>query len=418
MTTAENRLYTPDFLLICVALAAFFISYHLLTPAFPRYLDTLSSPPWAGAATVVASYIFTSMLVRPLVGKWIDETSCKPWMLAGAAIFILCPFLYPLMGSGPPLLLVRGLHGAGLALFYTAAHALVSRLIPSSRRAEGMGASGNAVKIAMAFSPGLAVMLSDQNAFGTLFGLASAFAVLALICTFLIREKKPDLSTTSPGSKGAWLNREAIGPGLVQGLTSVAFGALMSFAPMLALEHHLGMIQGWGWQAPAASVFYTAYAIFLMGSRALTGPWSDRFGRWVTVIPGVAGVSVSMLVLALARDPWLFIAGGALYGLAAGMVMPSLMAIVTDRVPVERRGSAMATFTLMNDGGNLLGTYLAGQLGPVLGFGWTFAGPLSLLTLAALGVFLWLERRSSFKRPDNFPKGLASAAKAATAVTR
>jgi MFS family permease len=86
-------------------------------------------------------------------------------MVMGSLLFTVMPLLYPLVIDIPLLWLVRILHGAGLALFFTASNAFLSHEIPTERRAEGMSHYGNAVKLAMAFGPPLGLFFAIHGYF-------------------------------------------------------------------------------------------------------------------------------------------------------------------------------------------------------------------------------------------------------------
>ena len=158
------------------------------------------------------------------------------------------------------------------------------------------------------------------------------------------------------------------------GANSLAFGALIPFVPMLAAEKH--------W--PHAQWFYTLYAVFLIASRFITGKWSDQYGRHTVVLPGMAMVIVTLLLLSWSHSETLFFALAALYGLASGTVQPSLMAMVADRIPKEQQGSGMATFTMLNDLGIAVGSFIMGSLGSEWGYG------LALLWISVGITFGWL----------------------------
>lgn len=364
--THPPPLFTRNFLLVCLALTVFFISNHLLTPSFPVYmqgLDAQKTHPWASweLGTILSSFMVSSLLMRPFVGKFCDEGDPRRWMILGAILFTLMPIAYTASSSTESLLLVRILHGAGLALFYTAASAFMSLEIPASRRAEGMSHYSNAIKVAMAIGPILGVSLAQQQQFNLLFGLAAACGWMSLLLVLFLNPLSPG-TPKNQGSKtktGKLFNGRAVFPGVVMATNSIVFGALIPFVPQLALDKGFPI---------EVTLFYPIYAISLIFSRALTGPLSDRLGREKVVIPGMAGVCISLVLLGIAFHPSFFLVSAAFYGLCAGTVQPSLMALAADRVPAAERGSAMATFTLFTDLGIASGTFLMATLGYAIGF--------------------------------------------------
>lgn len=372
-----SPLFTRNFGLMSFATLFFFASNHVLTPSFPLYLSQNGSfdPQWFG--WVLSSFMFASLTLRPFVGQWCDRYGSYPWMIMGASLFALCPLLYYVLPSHSPivLLLVRMLHGIGLALFYTASNVALSLEVPQSRRAEGMSHYSNAIKMAMAFGPALGLFFASQKQFTAVFSVAAGFSLLSLLLIGFVDRKGKAFHSTLGGEGMAsgderktslhqLIQRDALFPGLIMASNSVIFGTLIPFAPFLATEK--GMPQNIG-------LFYTVYALCLILSRGVTGPLSDQLsrgksGRGAVILPGMLGVCLSMLVLFCAADVWTFMAAVGFYGLCAGTVQPSLMALVADRVPASERGAGMATFTLCTDLGIALGTLVTGSLAPLFGY--------------------------------------------------
>ena len=72
-----------------------------------------------------------------------------------------------------------------------------------------------------------------------------------------------------------------------------------------------------------------------------------------------------------------------LYGLGAGVVQPSIVAMVADRTHVSERGSAMATYTMLADSGQGLGMVAMGYFGQHFTYD---TGLLATLLMALAGL--------------------------------
>lgn len=369
--TGSNKIWTRNFLLVSLASTAFFASMHMLTPSMPLYLVQFGTSEtqtlfWNDTGIILSAFIITSLIFRPFIGYWSDRDGPKRWMILGAILFLLMPLSYSQTLNTPMFLLVRVLHGFGFGCFMTAASAFITLEVPASRRAEGLSHYSNAIKLAMAGGPYLGLYLATQGAYEFLFFLASGISLITLFLTLPLgpaqfhHTRKINETKSLDIEWNKLIQKAAIFPGLVMTTNSVVFGTLIPFTPIFAKEK--GFING------EVDLFYVVYAFSLIFSRALTGPISDKFGRSQVIIPGMIGVSFTLGLLALANDPGFFLIAAALYGLSAGTVQPSLMAMVADRVPDEERGAGMATFTLLNDLGIALGTFLCGHFGPEWGY--------------------------------------------------
>jgi MFS family permease len=352
--TMNEPLWTPSFALLCMAMMFFFASNHMVTPLVPLLLQRDELIGHMGM--IVAAFMLTSLIIRPWVGKWSDEVNPKLLMLVGLGFFSICPFIYVLLKSETIFYVVRILHGASFALFYTASGTYLTRIIPTGRNAEGISHYSNAIKIAMAFSPALALFLTERHLLTQAFWLSGTMSILGMLCILCLKSQ-PSVSN-SKKSLSKLINKKAFFPGIIMATNSLAFGALIPFIPMLALEKQMAH-PGW---------FYTGYAIFLIASRGLTGNLSDKYGRQSVLIPGLFIVPITLFILSWASGEWPFIIAACLYGLAAGVVQPSLMALAVDNTLPEERGSAVATFTMLCDAGIALGSLLVGTLGPTQGY--------------------------------------------------
>lgn len=379
---SQPALFTRNFGLVSLASLTFFSSLHMLTPAFPLYLQSpgLVIPAWA-VGLILSSLIGASMVFRPLIGKWCDEGSCRPFMVWGALLCVAVCLVYPVALLPWMIVMLRVFHGIGLALFYTASNAFLAQEIPLARRAEGMSHYSNAIKMAMAFAPALGLFFATRHQFGPLFGGASVAALLTFLCVLGVREKPRIVKPSAP--RGKLINLHALLPGGVMATNSIVFGTLIPFVPFFFQEK--GFLHEAAW-------FYSVYAFFLIFSRAFTGPISDRLGRAKVVIPGMLGVTLSLIFMALSANLWMFVVATALYGLCAGTVQPSLMALCADRAPADERGSAMATFTLLNDLGIVTGTLLTGTLGPLIGYSHSL---WIIVAMASLGLLYFALQQST-----------------------
>jgi len=156
---------------------ALFFSFFLLLSTLPLFLRRLGASDGA-IGVIMGSFAITSMLLRPWTGWATDRWGRRPFMLAGAAVFVLAPLGYGVSGGVLALVAVRMLHGAGMALYPTAASALLADVAPPARRGEFLLELGIAIG---AMSSGLAVARWGFVAtFLAAAGVAMAGAGLAL----------------------------------------------------------------------------------------------------------------------------------------------------------------------------------------------------------------------------------------------
>lgn len=116
---ASERIFTRDFLCIWVASYAGFFSFYLIQqPTLPLYVRHLG-----GSATAIGwvggAFSVTTLLFRPLVGRAVDVVGRRLVMLTSGLFFVVCAPPYGMATTIPLLILLRMVHGMGMAMFST-----------------------------------------------------------------------------------------------------------------------------------------------------------------------------------------------------------------------------------------------------------------------------------------------------------
>ncbi len=118
-------------------------------------------------------------------------------------------------------------------------------------------------------------------------------------------------------------------------MTALGNGVVFAFLVPLMDERHLS----------GAGFFFTFDALMFFAMRAVGGRWSDRYGRWRVLIPGLLALGISLTILTAFPVFPAFVIAALLWGGAISLVIPELNALAVDLVPPERRGAALATYT-------------------------------------------------------------------------
>jgi MFS family permease len=351
---------------------AFFFSFFLMLPTLPLFLRRLGASDGA-IGLVMGCFAITSMLLRPFTGWGADRWGRRPFMLSGALVFAVAPLGYALSTAVVALVAVRLLHGTGMALYPTAATALVADVAPAARRGEFLGLFGAAGSVAMALGPITGVALVERLGFDGLFAVA---AVTALAALTLVAVTPETLTTPSPApfSPASTLSRAVLAPSMIIGCLMLTYGVLVTFLPLHAQA--MGVNPG---------VFFLVYALVLTLTRGPAGRLSDRFGRPPVAATGLALAALALAVLALSEGALALAVVGALYGLAGGVAQPALIAWCVDVVAPGDRGRAMGTFFTALELAIAIGAMSSGLAVAHWGFAATF---LATAVVALTGVAL------------------------------
>ena len=152
-------LYSRAFLIMALAnmfTMASISSFFLL----PLYI-THHGGTEADIGILMAVFTFSSILSRPWISEMIDRIGRKRTYTIACILMILVPLVYPVFEGELssfyfPMVLVRIVHGIGLALSFTSVITYVSDIIPENRLNEGIGMFGVASLVSLALGPVLA----------------------------------------------------------------------------------------------------------------------------------------------------------------------------------------------------------------------------------------------------------------------
>jgi MFS family permease len=356
---------------------ALYFSFFLLLPSLPLFVRSLGASDRA-IGVIMGGFAVTSMLLRPWTGWAADRWGRRPFMLAGAAVFALAPLGYASSVGVLALVAVRLFHGAGMALYPTAASALVADVAPPARRGEFLGLFGAAGSIGMALGPIIGVALAARFGFAGLFATAGSVAVISMLLVLAMREaRRPAVHV--PFTVRGTINPKVLGPSLVMLCLMLTYGVQVTFLPLHAARLEVN-----------PGIFFLVYAASLTLTRGPAGRLSDRFGRRPVAAVGLVLAAVALGVLANGESASGLALSGAIYGLAGGIAQPALTAWCVDLAAPSDRGRAMGTFFTALELGIAIGAMSSGIAVAQWGFVVTFLATGGI-ALAGAGLALVLD---------------------------
>lgn len=160
----------------------------------------------------------------------------------------------------------------------------------------------------------------------------------------------------------------------------------------------------WDIAPSALGVVFTAGIIGSAVGYVAIGPVSDRIGRRMLVVTGVAGFGLATLVSATANSADLFILYRVIAGLALGVTLPNVISLVAEFAPARWRGFSVVILYSGFAIGASTGGMIAARLVPTMGWPSIFiVGGVASLALAAAMLALLPEsiRFLALKRPDD-----------------
>ncbi|WP_449354953.1 MFS transporter [Virgibacillus natechei] len=354
-----ERIWTRDFVFICLANFFVFLGFQMTLPTIPLFLKDLGGSDQL-VGVVVGVFTFSALLFRPYAGHALESKGRAFVYMTGLAIFVISIGAYAFIASIALLFAIRIVQGVGWGFSTTAGGTIATDLIPPKRRGEGMGYFGLSGNIALAFGPALGLTLVGMISFTHLFLICATFGFIALIFSSQIRYKKVEKSEYKTTTvKFDIFEKTALQPSVLLFFITTTFGGIATFLPLHAIEQDVSGIQ----------LYFLVYAIFLMISRTFAGRIYDNKGHVYVFLPGAAMIVIAMILLSWLPSTTVMLVAAGFYGLGFGSVQPALQAWSVEKAPNNRKGMANATFFSFFDLGIGLGAMIFGLLASAFGYG-------------------------------------------------
>ena len=352
-------------------------------PVLPQYVKGPIGSTDLAVGIVTGAYAITGLACRPLAGSIADVRGRRPVVIAGAIVTVVASLLYFLPLGVAGLIVARLILGAGEGVVYTASSAWVVDITDPARRGRIIGLYGLAIWGGLSFGPPIGDFLHRTVGYEAVWAFAAAAPLAAAIVAARIPE--PPRPVPDPGAtrRTRLFAPEALGPGLAMTMATFGYAALAGFI-VLHLDDR-GIDHGAG--------IFTAFALTVVAARVLFGWLPDRFGGVKCAVGAGLLEAAGLVVIAFAGDLVTALAGAVAVGAAFSLIFPSLVLLVMDRVPQQRRGIAMGTFTACFDLGVGLGAPIAGAAAALGGYGFSFgAAAVAAIGASTLAVLLGRHR--------------------------
>lgn len=360
-----------------------------LLPVLPAYVQDLKATDQE-VGFVMGCFAIGLLLSRTPFGKMVDERGRKPFILVGAAAAGIAPWGYIFWDSVPELMVWRTLHGLSMAAFTTGYSALVVDLAPEKNRGEIISYMSLVIPIGMSIGPVLGGYLLGVVDYPVIFSVSGICGLAAWLLASQTKEnplrllKKGEKYTVLDDGKTNRNYRELVidkglyVPSLIMLCMGLVFGVLVTFLPLYVRELELDFNTG---------LFYGAAAISSFAIRIFTGKASDTLGRGLFISISLLCYGLSMVILHSAISVPMFIVAGAVEGIGGGLLIPMMIALMSDRSSDNERGKVYSICIGGFDVGIALAGLFLGTVTQSVGYQGIFA-IASGLSLFAFVLFM------------------------------
>lgn len=361
---AKDRLFTRNYILVCLSAFLMSFSFFILVPTLPLYLKDTFDIGQTLVGVVLSCYVVAVLSVRPIAGFVADTLPRKSVYVAAYATFVASFTGYFFITQTLALfILLRIFHGFSFGMLTTAGNTLVIDVMPSSRRGEGLGYYGVTNNLAMAFGPMAGLFVIASGSYTMLFLTSLITGAIGLILASIVRAPRKVLEKTEfKLSADRFFLKEGIRACFVFFLLAMPYGMTTSYMALYARE--VGITQ-------SAGLFFTVMAAGLIASRLHSGKRVDRGFVTETIRLGICiaffGAMGEALLSVVAG--WSISAGYVLYFLTAflfgygyGTMFPAYNTLFINLAPNSRRATANATYLTGWDVGIGCGMLFGGML--------------------------------------------------------
>ncbi|MBY0542123.1 MAG: MFS transporter [Sphingobacteriaceae bacterium] len=354
MQQQSASIYTLQFGLVCLSSFLFSASFNMLIPELPAYLTGLGGAEYKGL--IIALFTLTAAISRPFSGKLTDTIGRVPVMAVGSLVCFVCGFLYPILTSISGFLFLRLIHGFSTGFKPTATAAYVADLVPAGKWGEAMGVHGVCFSTGLAIGPAIGSAITDNFSINILFYCSSLFALLSIVILANMKETLPNKQRFKAGhlkiKKQDIIEWQVLPAALIVLWSYISYGVILTV--ISDWSKHLGTSN--------KGLFFMVFTLSSLLIRFVAGKVSDRYGRTLILKISLALLLISLLWIALANSSLMLMCASAVYGVASGMLSPSVTAWTIDLSKPGQRGKAVATMYIFMEVGIGFGALLAGSM--------------------------------------------------------
>lgn len=331
------------------------------------------------AGRVMSVSGLSGLLILPILGYLLDKFGRRRFLIFGTVTTTICSYAFMWVDEiGPALIALRVVQGIAFSCAFTGAQTLAVLFAPHARRAEALGWFGISTILTHAISPPLGEEIVLRWGYDAMFATAGTVG-LASVALSCMMPKAPELhfpeGVAIPEKRRA--RRVLMASTFAMLCYGFGFGAIQTFGPTLIDRFDLGRI----------GTFFITWSIVAVSMRVLFGSASDRVGRRPIIIPAMIMMSLAVALFAYVRTQNDVLVVGIVFGIAQGLLYPTMNALVADWSSPQNIGRTQSYFSGSFGIGIHGCAYFFGSVVESHGYPTMF---LSCLAITAVGMLVFL----------------------------
>ena len=387
-TDEHNPVYRdPNLLIVFGVTLTAVMGVSSITPAFPKIAEQFGVTPERTGLLITAYYV-PGIVLTPILGFLSDHWGRRPILGPSLLLFAVAGALCGVAPDFEVLLVLRFLQGAGAASLAALNLTIIGDLFEGERRTEAMGYNASVLSVGTAAYPSIGGALA-------LFGWYYPFVLplLAIPTGLVVLTRLENPEPEGDQALGEYMreiwsvlqSRQVIGVFILGFVTFVVlFGPYLTYFPIL-------MDETFGSSSLVIGLVMSSVSVASGITAARLGDLSRRFSKRTLLVVAFLLYTATFAAMPYVGSIWAMLVPSATYGIAQGLNIPSLQALLAGIAPMEQRGAFMSFNGLINRVGQTLGPVAAGGLYAIWGFEGVYLGAAAL-TFATLAPLLFAIR--------------------------
>lgn len=348
-------------------------------------------------AVVIGMNAIPRIFTGPITGYLADRVGRKPLAMFGAALRGVSNVGQFMAGDFATFLVLEFVGQIGVSMWNTSSNVLLSDITSTGNRGRALALRQMSTRLGFVAGPALAGLVAATISLPAVFLINGASkVVIVLTVFFMVKETKPQPKAVIAASATDAPAVEAESPRTVVlramrtrsfvalALTIVGFSMTQTAVLQALLPIYASQELGVGESGVGLLVGLAAFLAFLVAFP--NGMLADRFGRKVSMVPGLLLLAAASTLLTVSDTFVLVLLAVSIQGSGEGMTMGTTHTYAMDIAPEEHRGSFLGVVMMFQAVGALLGPMVIGAIYHSVGHAVAFGTLAVWLTAAALAM--------------------------------
>ena len=343
------------------------------------------------------------IISAPLTGFLTDRVGRKPLAVGGAALRGAASFGVLYIDNYAAFFVLELIGNTGVSMWQTTSQVVIADMSTPENRGRAVAMRNSSLRLGQLIGPGLGGLIAVTWGLPQVFVVNGVSKFLVMFITlYMIGETRP-IRTPKPATERTSLRADLLPivfsrAFIALGLTTIA-AALIGQTIVQVMFPIASKVEGGLIESEIGFLISIAGVITLLCSFP-NGMLVDRFGRKMSLVPGLLIAAVAAVLLSMMDDFSGALLGMAVLGVAIAMTMGSTQAFAMDLAPEDKRGAFIGVWSAFQSFGSGMGPLATGAVAEVWGFGTAFIAAAGFLMVAALAMALFGPETRQHRRPE------------------